>query len=192
MASAMPEAQRMTADEFLELPERHDARGLELVDGEIVVNQPTWLHGTTFTRLLLAVGNWAAAGEARGRVSPAVEVLLDDRNVFAPDLLWYAHGHAPALHDPPPYGLPALAMEIRSPSTWAYDVGAKKSSYERHGLRELWLVDTTADGVLIFRRSEPEASSFDVALELGQADILSSPLLPDFALPLGELFAADS
>ena len=85
MASAMPEAQRMTADEFLELPERHDARGLELVDGEIVVNQPTWLHGTTFTRLLFALENWSRTGEARGRVSPAIDVLLDARNVFAPD-----------------------------------------------------------------------------------------------------------
>jgi len=191
MASAMPVAQRMTADEFLALPERHDAQRWELVDGEVIVNEPTWLHGTAFTRLLVAVDNWSQAGAHRGRVSPAIDVRLDDRNVFAPDLLWYSEGHVPALHDPPPYGMPALAIEIRSPSTWAYDVGAKKASYERHGLKELWLVDTPAEQVLVFRRSQRDSASFDLAFELGPEDFLSSPLLPDFALALTELFAAD-
>jgi hypothetical protein len=38
--------------------------------------------------------------------------------------------------------LPDLAVEVRSPSTWRYDVGKKKATYERGGLPELWPVDT--------------------------------------------------
>ena len=60
--------------------------------------------------------------------------------------------------------------------------------YERAGLPELWLVDTAASEVLIFRRSAAKASSFDVALELERADTLTSPLLEGFELPLGGLF----
>jgi Uma2 family endonuclease len=85
--------------------------------------------------------------------------------------------------------VPDLAVEVRSPSTWRYDIGAKKSAYERAGLPELWLVDVAADVVLVFRRSSPRAASFDVALELGRDDALGSPLLPGFALALGALFA---
>lgn len=79
-------------------------------------------------------------------------------------------------------------MEVRSPSTWRYNVGAKKAAYERHGLRELWLVDTAAEAVLVFRRSAARMVVFDVALELARDEQLSSPLLPDFALAVAELF----
>ena len=69
-------------------------------------------------------------------------------------------------------------------------MGAKKSAYERHRLPELWLVDTAADEVLIFRRSKPPAPTFDVAEELARGDTLTSPLLPGFVLALDELFPA--
>lgn len=95
---------------------------------------------------------------------------------------------APGRHSKPPSPMPDLAAEVRSPSTWRYDIGAKKSGYEREGLRELWLVDTAADEVLVFKRSAAEAPSFDLALQLGTADALGSPLLPGFALPLADLF----
>jgi len=42
--------------------------------------------------------------------------------------------------------------------------------------------------VLVFRRSRPGASSFDVALELGLADALTSPQLDAFAMAIGDLF----
>jgi len=96
------------------------------------------------------------------------EALAEDRFVLSP--------------------IPDLAVEVRSPSTWRYDIGAKKAGYERRGLRELWLVDTAADAVLIFRRSEPGAPGFDTALELDRDQELTSPLLPGFALALAELF----
>ncbi len=68
------------------------------------------------------------------------------------------------------------------------DIGAKKSGYERAGLPELWLVDTAADEVLVFRRSRPGTPTFGVSLELTNQDTLTSPLLPAFELPLSSLF----
>jgi Uma2 family endonuclease len=94
-------------------------------------------------------------------------VQLDQYNWFGPDVLWY--------------------REVRSPSTWRDDIGAKKARYEQYGLPELWLVDTAADIVLVFRRSSPKAPSFDVSL-VARGDVLTSPLLPGFALALDELF----
>lgn len=104
---------------------------------------------------------WAEAQPGRGLVCLPLDVGLDEENVYAPDVLRYRPGRAPGLHDPPPYPLPDLAVEIRSLSTWRYDVGAKKSAYERHGLPEL-----------------------------ARGDTLTSPLLPGFALALDELFPA--
>jgi len=84
--------------------------------------------------------------------------------------------------------VPDIVAEIRSPSTWRFDIGAKKAAYERHGLSELWLVDSVAYAVLIFSRSKPNATSFDLALELGRGDALESPLLPGFSLAASELY----
>jgi Uma2 family endonuclease len=126
--------------------------------------------------------------EGRGSVWLDLGIRLDERNLYQPDLLWYSSGREPDLDAPPSSRLPALAVEVRSPSTWRYDIGAKKAAYERHGLKELWLVDTAASEVLIFRRSTPQAPSFDVALELEREDALASPQLEGFELPLGQLF----
>ncbi len=179
----------MTAEEFLALPVPDDGRRWNLVEGEVVVNQPTPEHVQIQTALIGSLWSWVQAGPNRGRISLPIDVRIDDRSVYAPDVLWYSEGRAPGRHDRPPSPMPDLAAEVRSPSTWRYDIGAKKSGYERHGLRELWLVDTAADEVLVFRRSAPEAPVFDVTLELDRGAALTSPLLPGFSLALAELFA---
>ena len=53
---------------------------------------------------------------------------------------------------------------------------------------ELWLVDTEADEVFVFRRSTPRGAEFDVLLQLARGEELTSPQLPAFALALDELF----
>ncbi len=187
--AAMPVADRMTADEFLAMDDPR--RGLQLIDGEVVVNEPRqrhqYLQGETFA----LVREWVLSDQGSGDVSLPIDVKVDDYNVYAPDVLWYADENpdAPQGLDPdPPYAMPDLAVEVRSPSTWRYDVGRKKAEYERHGLRELWLVDGQADTVLVFRRSTPGAPGFDVALEAASGQTLASPLLPGFTLDLRALF----
>ena len=64
----------------------------------------------------------------------------------------------------------------------------KKPRYEHHGLPELWLVDTAATAVLVFRRWASAARAFDVTLELDSDERLTSPLLPDLEIAVGELF----
>ena len=186
--SAVTVAQRMTAEEFVEAPVPDRGRPWNLVDGEVVMTQPTVLHARAQSNVLFALEVWTRAQPGRGMVIVPIDVRLDDRNVFAPDALWYSAEHLFDETDPPPYPMPDLAVEIRSPSTWRYDIGAKKAGYERHGLRELWLVDTAADEVLVFRRSKTDAPAFDIALELDCEQQLTSPLLPGFALPLAQLF----
>ena len=184
---AMPATQPLTVDEYLALPESPELRHAELVDGEVVMDPPRPLHQLVAGELYFQLMSWARAGEARGSVWQELGLRLDGRNLFQPDLLWYPAQRGLDLHatiSP----LPELAAEVRSPSTWRYDIGAKKNSYERAGLRELWLVDTAASEVLVFRRSSPNTPAFDVALELERSHRLTSPLLEGFGLPLAELF----
>jgi len=176
----------ISAEEYLATGD--EERRTELIDGEVVTIEPDWTHQRTAFRIAYALETWIREAPGRGAVSIPLDVLIDDRNVFAPDLLWYAEGRVPAPRSTRPYAIPEIAVEVRS-STWRFNLGRKKDHYERRGLNELWLVDTAADTVLIFRRSKAGGSGLDVALELGRGEELRSPQLPGFSLALDELFA---
>jgi Uma2 family endonuclease len=179
-------ATRMTAEQYYASTVEGDRK--QLVEGEIVVNDPKLIHGLLQRRLIFAIEAWVRAGERRGAVFPPTDVRIDEYNVYAPDLLWFADGHVPVDLDAYPERLPDLCVEIRSVSTWRYDVGAKKRVYEAGGLPELWLVDDAARSVLVYRRSSARSETFDIALELARGNTLSSPQLTGFGLTLNELF----
>lgn len=180
-------ATRMTVEEFRAITVEGDRK--QLVDGEIIVNEPKLIHGVLQARIAIALGNWIEAGDGRGIVCMPTDVELDEHNLFGPDIIWIAERHRP--QDLRRYleRVPDICVEIRSPGTWRYEIGAKKAAYERGGLPELWLVDDRRPAVLVFRRSAPDVPTFDVVLELGVEDELTSPQLPGFVLPLGRLFA---
>ncbi|MDP1846382.1 MAG: Uma2 family endonuclease [Solirubrobacteraceae bacterium] len=181
----MAVAQRMTVAEFHALPEQ---RWATLIEGEVVVNQPRALHQRVVLDLVVALTLWTRDGAGRGEVTSEIAVELDEHNWFGPDVMWYRGGREPGRSETAPQPMPDIAAEVRSPSTWRYDIGPKMARYEQYGLPELWLVDTAADVILVYRRSTPQAATFDVCLELARGDALTSPLLPGLALPLDELF----
>jgi len=180
-------ATRMTAEQYYAVTVEGDRK--QLVDGEIVVNEPKAMHALLQIRLGGALQEWVTAAAGRGLALMPTDVRMDEFNVYGPDLLWFPAEHLPEDLAAYPELVPDLCVEIRSQSTWRYDIGAKKRVYEKGGLPELWLVDDVARTVLVYRRSEPSAATFDVALELGKGETLSSPLLPEFTLALSELFA---
>lgn len=180
---------QMSAAEFIAAPVPQRGRPWNLVDGEVVVNDPTWTHSDAQSNILMALRRWSGAEPGRGVANSGVDVGIDDRNVFVPDVVWYREGRVSQPDPGPPYPMPDLAVEVRSPSTWRFDIGPKKAGYERHGLPELWLVDTGAGTVLVYRRSGPSAPGFDGSAELVGDDELTSPLLPGFVLDVSGVFS---
>jgi Uma2 family endonuclease len=187
--SSMPVAEPMTAAEYLDLWDEGEYRWAQLVGGELIMDPPKLPHQLVCKQLIVELELWTRAEPGRGVVSIPLAVLIGEHDVYQPDIVFYRGDRVPARDGRPPYPVPDLAVEVRSQSTWRYDIGAKKAGYERAGLAELWLADTAADEVLVFRRSRPDAPEFDVALELTRDDALSSPLLPGFSLAVGAIFA---
>lgn len=175
----------LSVEEFLERDWTPDT---QLVDGEVVVNDPTFWHQHIAGLIYAAVLDWSRQGAGRGMPGLGGNWVLAAGQVYKPDVWWAGEDRVPrreaARSDTPP----DLVVEVRSPRTWSIDVGRKRRVYEDAGVAELWLVDTPARVVLVLRRSRPEEPTFDVALELGEEEQLSSPLLPGFALPVAEIF----
>ena len=86
-------------------------------------------------------------------------------------------------------GAPDLVVEILSKGTRRLDERIKLDAYERCGVQEYWIFDPFRRGVQAWERSGDglQAKSF---LSASAGDVLSSPLLPGFELPLAELFEA--
>ena len=177
---------RMTVEEFIDASAgvREPA---QLIDGVMVVSQPRRPHQEAVREILIALSLWEKSPRGRGLVYLPLDIQLDDYNVYGPDVLWYEDSEG-LVDDGFQRRVPDLVVEVRSPSTWHYDVGIKRQNYERYGLAELWLVDTKAREVRVLRRSAPDAPGFDVELKVGSDEVLTSPQLPGFELPLADVF----
>lgn len=177
----------MTAAEYLATPESRPEH-TELINGTVIVNEPRIPHARVQLKIAYRIERWIEQGERRGYVGLRTDIRINDRNVFAPDVWWVGEDRRPALDQSYLAGQPDLVVEIRSPSTWARDLSVKLPAYEATAVAEAWFVDTVAATVMVFRRSRPDVEAFDVRLEVGSDEQLTSPLLPGFTLALPEVF----
>jgi Uma2 family endonuclease len=176
----------LTADEYIATAHTRPRR-TELINGEVIVNNPTLRHQRIVSFVHFELMSWTRAAAGRGESPGQVDVKIDSGNVLAPDVIWVAEGRLPA--DGTHLDIaPDLVVEVRSPSTWRYDTTVKFRHYEAAGVAEVWLVDTASNTVLVYRRSAPGSDSFDLAFELGSGETLTTPLLDQFTLNVAALF----
>jgi len=90
-------------------------------------------------------------------------------------------------------GAPDLVVEILSPTTSRKDMVVKRDLYERHGVREYWIVDPGNRYILAYAVDERGAYPDDPVLYAIGAKpgrpLLESSVLPGFTLDLREVFA---
>ncbi len=188
MVTARPDSPRkVAAADFLQFPDDFPPRS-QLIRGQVVVTEASLRHQRPRAYIQLQPAWWAQATPRRGEALSPVDVPIDDENVFAPEVLWTREDRRPPKASLHVDSVPDLAVEVRSPSTWRYDIGPKRARYERAGLPELWLVDTESRSVLVYRRSAPERTDFDIDLEVGEGATLTSPMLPGLEIEIADLF----
>lgn len=192
--SVAPAGTGLTWDDFLALPDEPRYRHAELVDGELVlVSPPTWLHQHVVGALHALMWNWIMAGTARGTVTMEPPVQITNLRGYLPDLAWYRDGRdRPPSGQPYLAGAPDLAIEVLSPSTRTVDMIRKRTDYARVGVRELWLIDPEEPAAFVLRALHPavEPAEFVLVEELDADGVLASPMLPGFAVRLGDLVPA--
>ena len=177
--------QRMTLDEFLELPELTPA--LEYVDG--VVRQkvaPQGQHVTLqdeFTQTINAV----ARPRKLARAYPELRATYAGLS-RVPDVAVYLWERIPRL----PNGRianrftepPDIAIEVVSPDQTATDLVSKCIWYVKNGVRIALIADPAEDVVLRFRPDTlPDVLTGDDRIDLDE-------VLPGFELTVNQLFAS--
>lgn len=140
---------RMSAFDFLEIGETQ-AR-YELVDGVVFISpSPAPRHGVYVREILKQLARFEDSG---GVCDWYVEtdVRLSAKTVYRPDLIIYnrpAIGRIPTFLETPP----ALIFEVLSQGTKAFDLTTKRDDYEKFGVLEYWVVDSSDARVRCYAR----------------------------------------
>jgi Uma2 family endonuclease len=174
----------LSAEEFDNYPFEEDKR-YELDDGELIeMTRPAYKHNRVLGRIFNRLSNYFDAnhlGEAlisenlyalsaSTRRSPDVAVILGNRHEELKDAKVIAI-------------IPDIAVEVLSPSETHTQIHRKMTQYFKAGVKEVWLVQPEDRTVEIWAGPKlPEQA-------LAGQDSLVSALLPDFALPLADLFS---
>lgn len=146
----------------------------QLVEGQLVKEPaPTYGHQRIAARIRHALV--MLVGPDRVPDTPS-DVLVDDRNVYQPDIVVLSR---PADDASSYVGVPLLAVEVLSPSTQGRDRRVKTRRLLERGVQEVWLVDTRA------RTIEVRAAGY--ALHAGVGETIRSRALSGFALVVDDL-----
>ncbi|TVQ28858.1 MAG: Uma2 family endonuclease [Spirochaetaceae bacterium] len=166
--STRSEYQLLSADEFLDWLE--PGKHADLIDGKIEMHSPVSIpHARMMNFIYLLIGQYVEAHELGELFREVVAVKLSSRNVFLPDLAFYAADRLGQIRDTYVDGAPDLVVEVLSQTTGARDIGVKFAEYEQHGVREYWILDPATlahrfyarDGELLveFAHGEPTIAS---------------------------------
>ena len=176
---------KLTYADYVLLPD--DGLRHEIIEGEhYVTPAPTTRHQRISRRLLHLIQSYLDT-HAIGEIFYApFDVLLSESNVFVPDLVYISNQRSHLITAKNLQGAPDLVIEILSPSTRSRDRRLKRDVYGRMGVEEYWLVDPDHDVIDVYRR---DGGAFSAPVRYEKGQVLTTPLLPGFELPLAKVLA---
>lgn len=188
MAHSAGSTAKLTYDDLVARFPDEDGLRRELIDGELLVTpSPFVRHQRLVWRLAVSLGVHLEAHPDQGEAFTApFDVVMTPHDVVEPDLLVVLGDQQEILTDKHIHGVPALVIEILSPGTRKRDQTLKRQLFDREGVREYWMVDPDRNRVAVHRRAAD--GSFPLVTTLDANETLTTPLLPGWSLPLGQLF----
>jgi len=150
----------------------------EKLHGEVTLRLPPGArHELICTRLHAVVKASVANFPGTKLLEPRREVRIDSKNTVCPDLALATAAT----------GKVWLVVEVVSSEDHHADTVEKKQIYEAMKLPRLWMVDPRYDNVEIYHGSEYGLRLVEI---LAHSDVLTEKLLPEFQLPIKDLFSA--
>jgi Uma2 family endonuclease len=170
--TTLERARPFTVADLADMPD--DGRRYEILDGVLLVSPATsYPHQDVVLRL----GAWLLArvpDEMAVLVAP-FDVVLTDDTVLQPDVLVADRAALEAGSRPL---VPALVVEVRSPSTASIDRLLKRERYARAGVPAYWLVHPDVPAVTVLELGEH--GDYGVVVD----DARTGPVVLDRPFPL--------
>ena len=174
---------RMTPEEFCDLPERKPR--CELHRGVLYIMPEPALDHQFLVHLLwkYLFDQLTLAGVAHAYSS--VNLLLTAEDYLAPDIIVVRSSRAEMLGRVWVNGAPDIVVEALSTDR-NRDLVDKRQWYAAAGVPEYWILDGDADTLTPLELGDDGVYRERAVLTV--ADTLTTPLFPEFSLPLAQLF----
>jgi Uma2 family endonuclease len=161
----------------------------EVIDGELyVTHAPSWRHQHAASQLNTALQVWSN-DTGLGTALQVPGLVFSAESGVIPDIVWISWDRVRATEDSAGHFSlgPELVVEVLSPgaSNERRDRETKLSLYSREGVDEYWIVDVWRQTIEVYRRA---GEALALARTLGDDDVLETPLLPGFSVPLPRIW----
>ncbi|GAA4469069.1 Uma2 family endonuclease [Nibrella saemangeumensis] len=186
--NANVETQKLTVAEFHHMEfDDADTHLYELLDGDLVRKKaPSPQHQLVLGELAFSLHTYVKQQQLGEILFAPVDVFLDEYTAPQLDLVFVPQSNASIITRDGVMGIPALVVEVISPSSVYRDRVTKKELYARFGVQEYWLVDSADGFIEIVTLQEGRYQLLSAAsTEEGQ---LTSGVLPGLTLDLNALF----
>ena len=174
---------KLSYDDYANTPE---GERYELIDGELIrlqsnstIQQHVSMH---LLRQLLKVEEM---GLGWVYLMP-FDVVLSDHDVVQPNLMFISRERRHIITAANVQGAPDLVVEILSPSIRKRHWTPKWELYERHGVKEMWLIDAEA-GILWLML--PRDGRLEVTGQYREGQTFKSPTLGGLSIDLTDAFS---
>jgi Uma2 family endonuclease len=179
---------QLSAAEYLDLPETSER--MELIDGRIVTYgdnavapAPMLNHQRAVVKFIGLLDDLIPHGEV---FTAPTDVVLDDGNVYQPDVMWVAADSACHSVDGKYLrGAPDLVVEVLSRGTAQQDKVTKFRTYQAAGVREYWIADADERYLEVYTLVD---GRFELAGVYSAGETFESPVLGQ-TVNLGRVFA---
>jgi Uma2 family endonuclease len=179
----LKEKSKLTYSDYLSLS---DEKRYELMEGELfVVPSPGFYHQIVSRNIGHHLWNFVKERGLGVVVHSPMDVVLSPENVVQPDILFISRRREGIIAEKGVSGAPDLVIEILSPSSQERDRLVKRDLYAEYGVPEYWLVDPEAKSITVMCR---EGSSWRLFGVFFLEDVLTSPLIEGYRLPVTEIF----
>ncbi len=178
-----------TYEDYLKLD---DDKRYEVIEGELLMAPaPTTYHQAVSRNIEFAMWSYVKKKKLGKVFDAPVDVVLDEHNVFQPDIVFVSREREEIIKERAIMGVPDLVVEIVSPSSLGRDTILKKNVYERLGVKEFWLVypDMKCIEVLVLNKEGKYEIYDEGCLEEGKKTV-ESKVIKGFKLDLKEAFEA--
>jgi Uma2 family endonuclease len=176
----------ITVDDLDAMPD--DGNRYEVIEGELYVSRAPGLpHQLVTTNIIGVFLNYLAQNPI-GRIVPTPGLIMSKYSGVIPDLVFYTHERGDEIiWNERLNAAPEIVIEILSPGreNVSRDRVAKRKLYERHGVKEYWIVDSENRSLEIYRPADHE---LQLAAMLRHEDEITSPILPGFSCRLTMIF----
>jgi Uma2 family endonuclease len=188
MVTAIALQTPVTTEEFLGMYPEETNQPIELIEGEVIVSpSPLSIHQQISLRLSVLIGKHVLDHHSGEVLVAPSDLHLDEKNVPQPDLFFVSKDNTHCKVGERGWweGAPDLCIEIVSPTSIRRDRVTQFNLYQKHGVREYWIVDPDGRFIEVYVLTEDR---YQRAGGYVEGDTFTSSVLPDLSIPVDEVF----